>query len=88
MNVTHAHATRFRDAILDPSKVFDKPDDVVMASGFTDEQKSEILDRWKADCIQLMRAADENMAGGEGNDLAAVEKAMERLAGRAEDSPR
>jgi hypothetical protein len=86
MNRTPEHATRFQDAILDPSKVFDEPDDVVTASGFTDKQKAAILDRWKDDSIQLMRAADENMAGGERNHLAAVEKAMAKLASRAKDT--
>jgi hypothetical protein len=86
MNRTPEPVTRFEDAIRDPSKVFDEPDDVVMASAFTDKQKSAILDRWKEDSIQLMRAADESMTGGERNHLAAVEKAMEKLASRAKDT--
>ena len=69
----------FEEALKDPGRFFDAPDEVVNAAGLTREQKLEILRRWDADARLLMVASDENMPGGELQQLQAVHDAMRAL---------
>jgi len=46
-------------AMLDPSKVFNEPNDVVASNEITREQKIEILRRWEFDARALEVAEDE-----------------------------
>ncbi len=55
-------------AMLNPSAVFLRPEDVVERDDLTREQKIEILRRWVYDARQLDVAEEENM-GGEGQDM-------------------
>jgi hypothetical protein len=69
----------FEEALKDPSSVFDAPGDVVDAPGLERAQRIEILKRWDSDARQLMAASDENMAGGEHQQLQAVHEALRSL---------
>ena len=69
----------FEEALQDPASFFDAPQDVVDATGLEDAQKVEILKRWESDARLLMVASDENMAGGEHQQLQAVQKALRSL---------
>lgn len=75
-NPNHA---AFEDVVTDPPKFFERPKHVLTAHGFTRAQKIEMLKRWKDDSVQLMRASEENMAGGEQHQLGEVERVLERL---------
>ena len=46
-------------AMLDPSKVFNEPNDVVASNELTRDQKIEILRRWEFDARALEVAEDE-----------------------------
>ena len=46
-------------AMLDPSKVFKEPNDVVASNELTRDQKIEILRRWEFDARALEVAEDE-----------------------------
>ena len=48
-------------------------------AGLERTQKIEILKRWESDARQLMVASDENMAGGEHQQLQAVQEALRSL---------
>jgi hypothetical protein len=78
----------YEEALKDPSGSFDTPDEVVNASGLTRGQKIEILKRWESDARQLMVASDENMPGGEPQQLQAVQDAMRALGADPHAGPR
>jgi len=70
-------------AKLDPSSVFDKPEDV-LASALSHEDKRTILRRWEVDADAMMRATDEGMPPFENRRspaelLRALQKALETL---------
>lgn len=69
----------YKEALKDPGTFFSEPDEVVSATGLTREQKLEILKRWEADARLLMVASEENMPGGEPQQLQAVQEAMRAL---------
>ena len=69
----------YNEALKDPGTFFAAPDEVVSAAGLTREQKLEILKRWEADARLLMVASEENMSGGEAQQLQAVQGAMRAL---------
>jgi hypothetical protein len=73
------HPIDYKEALKDPGTFFSHPDEVVSAAGLTREQKLEILKRWEADARLLMVASEENMQGGEPQQLEAVQKAMRAL---------
>jgi len=66
-------------AMLDPTSVFRKPEDVLKAHDLTREQKIEILRRWKYDARALEVAADENMTGNNSDLLYRVLNALNEL---------
>lgn len=69
----------YEEALKDPASFFDAPGDVVHAAGFDGAQKTEILKRWESDARLLMTASDENMTGGEHQQLQAVQEALRSL---------
>lgn len=69
----------YEEALKDPASFFDAPDEVVHASGIDETQKVEILKRWESDARLLMTASDENMTGGEHQQLQAVQEALRSL---------
>jgi len=74
-----AEPVDYEKALKDPRKFFDAPGDVAKAAALSREQKIEILKRWEADARLLMVASDENMTGGEPQQLQAVHEAMRAL---------
>ena len=69
----------YEKALKDPRQFFDAPDEVVKAAGLSRDQKIEILKRWEDDARLLMVASDENMSGGELQQLQDVHEAMRAL---------
>jgi hypothetical protein len=69
----------YEEALKDPASFFDAPHDVVEAAGLERAQRIEILKRWESDARQLMVASDENMPGGEHQQLQAVHEALRSL---------
>lgn len=69
-----------KKALLDPTSVFDNPNEVLHAPELTREQKIEILQRWRYDEELMEIAEEENMARGKENDmLAAILQALQSL---------
>jgi hypothetical protein len=66
-------------AMLDPTSVFKKPEDVIGASDLNREQKIEVLRRWEYDARELEVASEENMAGNNSDLLDRVLKALDKL---------
>jgi hypothetical protein len=69
----------FSAAQLNPSRVFDRPLDVVNDPNLTSAQKRAILAAWDADERALQRASNEGMTGGESPRLDEVRNALEAL---------
>ena len=69
----------YEEALKDPASFFDAPQVVVDAPGLDRAQRIEILKRWDSDARQLMAASDENMTGGEQQQLQAVHEALRSL---------
>ncbi|WP_363350707.1 hypothetical protein [Methylocystis echinoides] len=74
-------------ALISPASVFDAPHEVVDTPALAKIMKIEILKRWELDARALLRATEENMAGGEPSEIDAVNEALARLdpEGRALD---
>lgn len=53
--------TDFQKALLDPTSVYQRPEEVVKDSGLSREQKIQILHRWEYDARELQVAEEENM---------------------------
>ena len=51
-------------ALVDPSSVFQTPEDVLASSEISREQKIKILHRWEYDVRELEVAEEEGMEGG------------------------
>ena len=69
-------------AIADPRSAFSHPQDIVAAEGLSEQQKLELLNRWRQNELALVRAAGEGMAGGEQPTvLQDVEHAIKQLRG-------
>lgn len=43
--------------MLDPTTVFDHPDDVIASTTLTDAQKMTVLERWRVEAARLADAA-------------------------------
>ena len=66
-------------ALRDPASVFHKPIDVLDNNDLTHEQKKNILEQWRLDALELMRAEEENMPGDGPSMLSRVERALLKL---------
>lgn len=73
-------------ALKDPGRFFVAPGEVVKAAGLSRQQKIDILKRWETDARLLMVASEENMSGGEPDQLQAVHEAMRALGADPEDA--
>jgi hypothetical protein len=69
----------YEEALKDPAGIFASPGEVVTVAGLTRDQRMEILKRWEADARSLMVASDENMPGGEQQQLEDVQQAIRTL---------
>ncbi len=68
-----------KQAMLDPTSVFAKPDDVLQEQSLTREQKIKILRRWEYDARELQVADEENMGGGPPDALDEVLNVLRQL---------
>lgn len=68
-----------RDALLDPTRIFTCPVDVLGASGISDALKVEILRRWEYDVREQEVAQEENMSGELRVTLSHVLEALSEL---------
>lgn len=66
-------------ALLDPTAVFDTPEQVLQRDDLSREQKAAILRRWAYDARELEVAEDEGMRGGEPDLLDRVLRALNEL---------
>ncbi len=79
MKVASLGAAEIDQALVSPSSVFDAPSEVVETPALAKLMKIEILKRWELDARALLRATEENMAGGEPSEIEAVNDALARL---------
>jgi hypothetical protein len=73
--------TMFDRARLNPSRVFNRPHDVLANPVLTRAQKRAVLLAWDTDERALQRASNEGMSGGESPRLAEVRQALAALDG-------
>lgn len=71
--------TRLQKALLDPSDVFDSPEDVISDGEFSIAQKIEILRRWDYDASEISAAESEGMPVRNGELLQHVLRALGEL---------
>lgn len=76
---TGAEREKIAQAKQNPSAMFDRPQDVLMANDLSRDEKRAILEQWKQDAIQLQTATEENMAGGEPSKIEEVVEALSTL---------
>ncbi len=76
MKVASLGAAEIEQALVSPSSVFDAPAEVVETPALAKLMKIEILKRWELDARALLRATEENMAGGEPSQIDAVNEAL------------
>ena len=71
------------DAVLDPTRYFSRPCDVLDAATLTRDEKRRILESWVTDAELLSTAEAENMPGGsdERPYLREAKLALQKLAG-------
>jgi hypothetical protein len=67
------------EALTDPSKVFNQPDEIVRDWRLSPEQKLKLLRQWERDAMGLNIADDEGMQGGEDSRLSRVRDALRSL---------
>jgi hypothetical protein len=80
------NALELEKALADPASVFAEPEDVVVTSGLTDEQKIEILRRWEFNASEESVALEEGMPGEESDMLRRILMALGKLTGRLDVS--
>jgi len=68
-----------RQALLDPTSVFARPEDILRERTLTRDEKIEILRRWEYDARDLEVATEENMPEGPPSQLGAVLRALRQL---------
>jgi len=59
-------------ALTNPSKFFEKPQDVLVHPGLSRDTKLEILRQWEVDARLLQVAEEENMTDGESSHLGSI----------------
>jgi hypothetical protein len=70
---------QYEEMLKDPKQHFTKPDDVLSAQSLNNQQKLGILKAWQMDATELQVATEENMGGGEPDQLDEVMAALGRL---------
>lgn len=78
----HPRAGLAERALLDPTAVFDAPEDVLAHPDLNDEQKVLILRRWEYDAREIEIAEDEGMRGESEDMLDRVLSALRTLEAR------
>lgn len=68
-----------QEALVNPSKAFARPQDVVESHALSREEKKKALEQWEIDARLLQVASEEGMTGGEPNSLVEVKKAQKAL---------
>src|SRR4029079_16405588 len=68
-----------KEALVNPSKEFDKPKDVVESRELSRDEKKKALEQWEIDARLTQVASEEGMTGGEPNRLGEVKKAQRDL---------
>jgi hypothetical protein len=76
-----AEANDLTRALLDPTAVFDQPEEVLRREDLTREQKILILRRWEYDARELETASEEGMRGESAEMLDRVLNALRALGG-------
>lgn len=71
--------SKFEQAMVAPERTFDTPDQVVENEQLSLHEKKKVLETWRDNEVQLLRASGEGMAGGERPHLPLIEKALARL---------
>jgi len=69
----------YAKALDDPAAQFAAPDDIVAATGLTNEQKIALLRRWEYDESEIAVATEEGMPGGESRLLQQIAAAIAAL---------
>lgn len=72
---------KFEQAISAPEMAFETPDQVVENEQLSLTEKRKILEAWRDNEVQLLRASGEGMAGGERPNLPLLDKALARIEG-------
>jgi hypothetical protein len=70
---------RFEELLKDPSRFYDRPEEIADDKTLTAEQKLSLLESWAADEQRLQIATEENMGGGERSRLDEVLEVLGRL---------
>ena len=72
-------AANVNEILVNPSKEFAHPSQVVSTPDLSYKDKVKVLKQWELDARLLQVASEEGMTGGEQNMLADVKKAQEEL---------
>lgn len=67
------------DPLATPSRAFATPADVLKDRKLDPHEKLLLLKRWEQEANDLMRAADESMAGSDNNRIHEIRKAIDEL---------
>jgi len=62
-DMANNHQEEFLRAKVDPTQVFDRPEQVLQHDAYSREEKITVLQRWRYDALELEVAAEENMSG-------------------------
>ena len=73
--------THVDDLVMQPTRHFDHPQEVLTHPDLSTKDKLRILESWKLDAQRLAESTAENMSGGEESDLREVSKALMHLKG-------
>ena len=71
--------TDIEKAMLDPTTVFQTPEEVLLREDMSREQKIEVLRRWEYDARELEVAEEENMGGHQPDILDEIYRALHAL---------
>ena len=73
------HKDHLARALLDPSEVFETPNDVLIDPALSDAQKIEILRRWEYDASEISVAEEEGMPSANGVTIGQILQALHQL---------
>lgn len=68
-----------KEALVNPSRTFDKPRDVVASRALSRDEKKKALEQWEIDARLMQVASEEGMTGGEPSNLVDVKNAQKEL---------
>ncbi len=71
--------SKYEDALLNPTGVYDHPRGVVCDSTLDASQKLAILKNWEAEATHLQESEAEGFSGGENSLLADIKQAVIEL---------